>query len=260
MTDPVTWSLDGGVARLTLDRPERRNVLDADMLDCLSEQLARAIADDVRVVVLTATGTVFCAGADLRGSAAGDAGSFAGTGAAALVRVLTAVMDHPKPVVARVQGHVAGGGNGLVAACDIAVASDVARFGFTEVRVGVAPAVIAIPLLRRLSPADASALLLTGRRIDAATARAVGLVQQVVPPAELDDTVQSYVADLLLGGPEAVAATKQVLQQVPHLSREEAFEWTAQLSAARFASAEGAEGMRAFGEKRLPRWAPSPVE
>jgi len=256
MTPHVAWAVEGGVARLTLDRPERRNVLDADMLDGLSDLLARAAADDtVRVVVLTAVGTAFCAGADLRGAAAGEPGSFADAGAAGLGRVLTALMDHPKPVVARIQGHVAGGGNGLVAACDIAVASDVVRFGFTEVRVGVVPAVIAYPLLRRLSPADASALLLTGRRIDAATARAVGLVQRVVPPDELDATVRSYVAELLLGGPEALAATKQVLQQVPQLPREDALRWAAALSAERFASEEGVEGMRAFTEKRLPRWA-----
>jgi methylglutaconyl-CoA hydratase len=163
-------------------------------------------------------------------------------------------MDHPKPVIARIQGNVAGGGNGLVAACDIAVASDAAMFGFTEVRVGVAPAVISVPLLRRVSPADAALLLLTGRRIDAIVARAVGLVHRVVPADQLDDTVASYVADLVLGGPEALAATKRVLQRVPQLSREEAFDWAAELSAERFSSEEGREGMRAFTDKRAPRW------
>jgi methylglutaconyl-CoA hydratase len=257
VSDSVTWRLDGMVARLTLDRPERRNVLDADLLGDLAARLAQAASDDaVRVVVLTAEGTAFCAGADLRGSASAEPGSFAGTGASRLADVLAALMDHPKPVVARVQGHVAGGGNGLVAACDIAVASDAVRFGFTEVRVGVAPAVIAVPLLRRLSPGDASALLLTGRRIDAATALSVGLVHRVVAAEELDDTVQTYVNDLLLGGPEAVAATKQLLQTVPRLTRDDAFRWAAELSAERFGSAEGVEGMRAFTEKRLPRWAP----
>jgi enoyl-CoA hydratase/carnithine racemase len=256
-TEPVTWELGSGVARLTLARPDRHNVLDGPLLDGLARQLDRAATDEaVRVVVLAAAGTTFCAGADLRGPADGAPGSFAGTAASALAGVLAAVMDHPKPVVARVQGHVAGGGNGLVAACDIAVASDVARFGFTEVRVGVAPAVIAVPLLRRLSPADASMLLLTGRRIDAEAACAVGLVQQVVPPDRLDDAVQSYVTDLLQGGPEALAATKQVLQQVPQLPRDQAFAWAAQLSAERFASTEASEGMRAFVEKRRPGWAP----
>lgn len=256
MSAPVTWTFDAGVARLTLDRAERRNVLDVELLAALRGLLERAAADDaVRVVVLAAEGAAFCAGADLRGSADGAEGSFAGTAATALAEVLAAIMDHPKPVVARVQGHVAGGGNGLVAACDIAVASDVARFGFTEVRVGVAPAVIAVPLLRRLSPADAAGLLLTGRRIDAIVARAVGLVHRVVPLDELDVAVDEYVADLLLGGPEALAATKQLLQRVPQLPRDEAFRWLAGLSAERFASDEGREGMTAFGEKRLPRWA-----
>lgn len=255
MSEPVTWACEAGVARLTLDRPDRRNVLDAELLESLGQQLHRAATDDdVRVVVLAAEGAAFCAGADLRGAASGDEDSFAGSAARRLAGVLGAVMDHPKPVVARVQGHVAGGGNGLVAACDIAVASDAAMFGFSEVRVGVAPAVISVPLLRRLSPADASLLLLTGRRVDAIVARAVGLVHRVVPADQLDDTIATYVDDLVRGGPEALAATKRVLQRVPQLSREEAFAWAADLSAERFASDEGREGMRAFTDKREPRW------
>lgn len=250
MSDPVSWCVRDGVGWLTLVRPERRNVLDTEVLGRLSEGLASAGSDDgVRVVVLAAEGPAFCAGADL-------AGSFADAAATRLAEVLAAVMDHPKPVVARVQGHVAGGGNGLVAACDIAIASDAARFGFTEVRVGVAPAVIAVPLLRRLSPTDAAALLLTGRRIDADTARAVGLVHRVVPLADLDSAVAACTDELLLGGPEALAATKQVLQQVPQLPRDEAFRWLVGKSAERFASDEGREGRRAFAEKRRPRWAP----
>lgn len=257
MSDPVSWSCAAGVARLTLNRAERRNVLDVELLDALLRVLGRAAVDDqVRAIVLAAEGAAFCAGADLRGAAAADSGSFAGAAATRLAETLAAVMDHPKPVVARVQGHVAGGGNGLVAACDIAVAADTAKFGFTEVRVGVAPAVIAVPLLRRLSPADASSLLLTGRRLDAATAGAVGLVHHVVPLDELDQAVTGYVDLLLQGGPEALAVTKQVLQRVPQLGRDEAFAWLAELSAQRFASAEGREGMAAFAAKRPPRWAP----
>ena len=257
MSDAVRWQSEAGVARLVMDRPDRRNVLDAELLAGLEQGLARAAADDdVRVVVLAAEGAAFCAGADLRGAVAGADDSFAGAAARQLAGVLAAVMDHPKPVVARVQGHVAGGGNGLVAACDIAVASDTARFGFREVRVGVAPAVISIPLLRRLSPSDAAELLLTGRRIDAVVARAVGLVHRVVPSVELDVVVGSYVDELRLGGPEALTATKRLLQVVPTLPRDEAFGWAARLSAERFGSAEGQEGMRAFHEKRPPRWAP----
>jgi methylglutaconyl-CoA hydratase len=256
MTAAVRWHAEDGVARLTLDRPERRNVLDLELLDELVALLARAAGDDsVRVVVLAAEGSAFCAGADLKGAASGDPASFAGSAAHRLAELLAAVMDHPKPVVARVQGHVAGGGNGLVAACDLAVAADSARFAFNEVRVGVAPAVIAVPLLRRLSPADAAELLLTGRRVTADEARAAGLVHRVVAPDGLDAAVAGYVTELVAGGPEALGATKQLLQRVPQLPRDEAFAWAARLSAERFTSDEGQEGMRAFAERRLPRWA-----
>ncbi len=166
------------------------------------------------------------------------------------------MLDSPKPIIARVQGHVAGGGNGLVAASDLAVASADARFAFSEVRLGVAPAVISVVCLQVMHRRDAQELLLTGERVDAERARAAGLVTAVVPAEELDEAVGGYVRRLLAGGPHALAGTKDLLRRVPTLDRQVAFEETAALSAAYFGSAEAREGMTAFLQKRPPTWAP----
>lgn len=253
----TTYAVAEGVATITLASPETRNVLTADTMASLREHLRDAAADDgVRVVVLTGEGTTFCAGADLAGAAGADAASFASSGPVALVAVLEAMLEHPKPIVARVQGHVAGGGNGLVAAADIAVAAESARFAFSEVRVGVAPAVISVVCLARMRPTDARELLLTGERVSAQRVRDAGLVTAVAEDDALDAVVSSYVAQLLLGGPQALARTKELLRRVPSMPRDEAFAWTAELSAALFSSDEAREGMTAFLSRRSPGWAP----
>ena len=254
----VRYDVAAGVATLTLDRPEARNVLNAESLVPLIEGLAAAATDDaVRVVVLTGSGGTFCAGADLRG-AQSDPGGFASSGPRLLVTALEALLDHPKPTIARVQGHVAGGGNGLVASCDLAVAVEDATFAFSEVRVGVAPAVISVVCLRVMSPRDAAELFLTGQRVPASRALAAGLLSRVVPESDLDAVVAQWVDQVRLGGPTALAATKQLLRQVPVATRDEGFAFTAELSAALFAGPEAAEGMAAFVERRPPRWAPAP--
>jgi len=256
--DAVLYEVVDGVATITLNRPDARNVLDGDTMRLLSEHLGRSATDDaVRVVVLTGTGSAFCAGADLRGASEGDAAGFAAAGPRALVDVLTAILDHPKPTIARVQGHVAGGGNGLVAACDLAVAVDTARFAFSEVRVGVAPAVISVVCLQRMSPRHASELLLTGERVSAQRAREAGLITTVEPEAGLDGMVRGWVSQLSAGGPNALAATKRLLREVPTLDRAAAFAMTAELSAQLFASDEAREGMTAFLERRPAAWAQS---
>ncbi len=254
---PVTWSLTNrGVMTITLNDPEARNVLNNRSVPMLIEAFELAASDDrARVVVLTGTGNTFCAGADLRGAVTPD-GAFDDRAPAAVARLLALMLDCPKPVVGRVQGHVAGGGNGLVAACDLAVAVEGARFAFSEVRVGVAPAVISTVCLRRMPPAAAAELFLTGERVSAERAREAGLVHQVVEESALDAAVQAYVDALLLGGPKALAATKELLRRVPTMTREEGFAWTARLSAELFASAEATEGMTAFVERRPPAWAP----
>jgi methylglutaconyl-CoA hydratase len=254
---PVTYSIDAGVVTITLDRPDAKNRLDAESMGLLLDHL-RATAEDpgVRVVVLTGSGTTFCSGADLAGAVAATSGGFASGGTSGLVDVLVAMLDHPKPIIARIQGHVAGGGNGLVAACDVAVASADARFAFSEVRVGVAPAIISVVCLQVMHRRDAQELLLTGERVSAERVHAAGLVTRVVETDALDAAVAAYVDQLRLGGPEALARTKELLRRVPAMTRDDAFAWTAEVSAGLFTSVEAREGMTAFLEKRKPEWAP----
>ena len=255
MTGPVRYEVHGNVAALTMDQPDTRNALSAAMLTSLSDALGRCATDDaVRVVVLTGTGTTFCSGADLRGGPEGPA--FASSGPDLLADVLRALLDHPKVTVARVQGHVAGGGNGLVAACDLAVASADARFAFSEVRLGVAPALVAVACLRVMDPRQAAALMLTGERFSAERARAAALVTDVVEPDALDAAVAGWVRQLSYAAPGALTATKQLLRTVTGLDREAALEWTAALSAQLFSGPEAAEGIQAFLERRAPSWAP----
>lgn len=251
----IRCQTQAGVATVTIDNPERRNVLDAASIAGMRGALADAAADDaVRVVVLTGTGNTFCAGADLAGATSADADSFAGSGPRALVGLLEDLLDHPKPTIAKVQGHVAGGGNGLVAACDLAVAADTAKFAFSEVRVGVAPAVISVVCLAKLHPADAYELLLTGERVLAERVKQAGMINRVVAAAALDAEVATLVGQLAKGGPQALAATKELLRKVPTMSRTEAFGWTADLSAQLFASDEAREGMTAFLSRTSPPW------
>jgi len=251
----VRYEVDGGVATITLDNPEARNRLSPDGMVALRGHFTAAAADDmVRVIVITGTGNTFCAGADL--AAAVSSGDW-GAGPQLLVDALTAMLDNPKPIIGRVQGHVAGGGNGIVACCDISIAATDARFAFSEVRVGAAPAVISVPCLMRMHPGDARELLLTGERVTADRVVRAGLVTAAVAPDALDGAVRSYVDAFLQCGPQALAHTKELLRSVPSMSRTEAFAFTARMSAEVFGSAEAQEGMTAFLTKRKPAWAPA---
>ena len=254
---PVAYEVADGVATITLNRPDLRNVLSVEALHAILEALQSAASDEsVRVVVLTGTGNTFCAGADLKGAAGAAAKDELWRGPSAIVNVLTAILDHPKPVIAKVQGHVAGGGNGLVAACDLSVAAESVKFAFSEVRIGVAPAVISVVCLERMTVSDGFELLLTGERISARRAQSAGLLNRVVPDDALDEAVDIYVSQLRRGGPKALAATKSLLSRVRHMDREEAFEWTSELSANLFASEEARQGMAAFLRREPPPWAP----
>lgn len=259
MTEAVRYEVVGGAATITLDRPDTKNRLDAEGMAAIVSSLEAAAADDaVRVVVLTGTGTTFCAGADISQAAAGTPGGFAGSGPSAFVAVLTALLDYPKPTVARVQGHVAGGGNGLVAACDIAVASEDARFAFSEVRLGVVPAVVAVACLEVMPARHLRELLLTGERVDAQRALTAGLLTQVVEARGLDAAVDRYVEALVSGGPKALAGTKELLRTLRGLNRADAFAEAARVSMAAFTSDEGREGMTAYLERRPPAWTVTP--
>ncbi|MBK1786470.1 enoyl-CoA hydratase family protein [Prauserella cavernicola] len=250
----VHYDVTGGVATITLDSPHNRNALSAQLRRELSDGLERAIADDaVRVVVLTHTGSVFCAGMDLkeaRGAGSSD------QGVNEFPAILERIWTSPKPVVARLAGPARAGGVGIVAAADIAVASDNATFAFSEVRLGLIPAIISVTVLPRLTPRAAHELFLTGDVFDAERAAVIGLINAAVPAEELDATVERYVRSLAHGGPVALASTKELLQGESGREMPKAFAEMLATSSRFFASEEGQEGITAFGEKRKPSWVP----
>jgi methylglutaconyl-CoA hydratase len=232
-----------------LDEADNKNALSPSITDGIGDGLERAVADDaVRVIVLTNEGTTFCAGADLKGGGV--------TPKHDLPALFAGIQDAPKPVVGRIAGHCMGGGVGLAAVCDISLASDDIRLGFTEVRLGVAAAIISVICLPKLRPADASELLLSGRRFSAAYAASVGLINRAVPAAELDKAVEELVAELVAGGPVALRETKQLLARVSAAERDRTFGEMAELSRRLFASPEAAEGIAAFRERRSASWVP----
>jgi methylglutaconyl-CoA hydratase len=249
----VRTATDRGVATLTLDSPPNRNALSTPLMTQLRAALADAIADPaVRVVRLDHTGPVFCSGADLAETErARQAGELP---VAMLADVLAELWECPKPVVARVGGPARAGGIGLLAAADIAVSAAEATFGFSEVRLGVIPAVISATVLPRLTPRAAGQLYLTGEVIDAEYAVAAGLVSEAVPAEQLDARVDEICQALLRGAPAALAGAKQLLRQrgVGDI-RADLAELSAQ-SVAYFQSADAREGVAAFREKRDPEW------
>ena len=251
----VETELSGGVLTVTLADEANRNALGARLVGELVDALDDADADPaVRVVVLTNRGRVFCAGADLSERASEDAPAAIRSPQELFGRFARS----PKPYVGRIAGHCVAGGMGLAAAMDISIASEDAKFGFTEVRVGVAPAVISVVCLPKLRPADARAAFLRGSRFSAAEAAEIGLVNAAVPADRLDEEVDAVVTDLLAGGPGAIAAAKRLLAEVPGTPVDEAFRWTGELSAQLFATEEAREGMRAFLEKRPAAWTRPP--
>ena len=252
----VRSSTEGGVCTVTLDDPAKRNVLSAALLTELTDALDAAEADDsVRVIVLTNAGSVFCAGADLAERSGAEPQASPARGVSA-VDLFARFAGSPKPYVGRIAGHCVAGGMGLAAAMDISIALDTAKMGFTEVRVGVAPAMISVLCLPKMRAADAREAFLRGRRFSAAEAARMGIVNSAVPADELDSAVQAAVDDLLAGSPAGIAASKQLLARVPELGAAEAFAWTSELSAELFRGEEAAEGMAAFLEKRRASWVP----
>ncbi|HZZ50396.1 MAG TPA: enoyl-CoA hydratase-related protein [Pseudonocardia sp.] len=253
MTELVHLEIDAGVATVTLDSPHNRNALSAQLRDELRTHLDTAIAsDEARVIVLTHTGTVFCAGMDLKESRGASADK---QGVNDFPDTLREIWNSPTPIIARLAGPARAGGVGLVSACDFAIATDTVTFAFSEVRIGVVPAVISVPLVPQLNPADLYELFLTGEAFSAARAADIGLITRAVAESELDGEVRRFADMLRLGAPGALAATKQLLRGPAARTMADDLATMTKLSAERFASEEGQEGIRAFVEKRKPSWA-----
>jgi methylglutaconyl-CoA hydratase len=252
----------GPVERLTLNRPDVRNAFNehviAELTEWATQKAAMPIASRPRVVVLAGAGKMFCAGADVTWMAKTVTYSEEENvrDATAMSRMFAALNSLPMPLVGRIQGAALGGGAGLAAVCDIVVADDQAVFGFTETKLGILPAVISPFALAKIGRSAARELFLTGARFSAARAREIGLVHAAVPAADLDATIERYVAELLTAGPEAVAAAKALIPLVAAVSIDDAQPLTARAIAARRVSSEGQEGLRAFLDKRKPGWSP----
>jgi len=254
----VETDLRDGVLTITLADEANRNALGGALVTELMDACDDADENpEVRVVVLTNRGSVFCAGANLSERSSSSA-------PAAVQRpqdLFGRFARSPKPYVGRIAGHCVAGGMGLAAAMDISIAVDDAKFGFTEVRVGVAPAVISVVCLPKLRTTDARSAFLRGNRFLAAEAARMGLINAAVPADQLDEEVDAVVTDLLAGGPQAIAAAKELLREVPGMPIDDAFQWTGELSARLFTGDEAREGMTAFLEKRPAAWVrPAPAQ
>ncbi len=252
----VEYAVDGHVARLTLNSPHNRNALSTTLVGQLHQGL-RDAADDpaVRVVVLGHTGNTFCAGADLsEGSAASaDPAEATAERSREMAALLRAIVEAPLPVIVAVDGHVRAGGMGLVAACDIAVAGGRSTFALTEARIGVAPAIISLTLLPKLSARAAARYYLTGETFDATTAAAIGLITTAAD--DVDAAVAALVADIGRGSPQGLAASKALTTAAVLAGFDRDAERLGAESARLFVSDEAREGMLAFLQKRPPSWA-----
>jgi methylglutaconyl-CoA hydratase len=260
MYNHLTVRRDGPVEFVSLNRPDVRNAFNETLIAELTGW-ATAVREDptVQVVVLSGAGKSFCAGADISWMAKTVAFSREENirDATAASQMFVALDTLPMPLVGRVHGAALGGGVGLAAVCDIVVAEDRAMFGFTEVKLGILPAVISPFVLHKIGRSAARELFLTGARFSAERAREIGLVHAVVGEADLDGTVQKYVEECLTGGREAMAAAKALIATVWDQPLEKATAVTAAALAERRVSAEGQEGLRAFLEKRKPAWSHS---
>jgi enoyl-CoA hydratase/carnithine racemase len=243
----------GPFARLTLNSPNNRNALSTTLVNQLHQGLRDAAADPaVRVVVLGHTGGTFCAGADLSEASSDNPFDMAVARARDLTAVLRAIVSSPRPVIAAINGHVRAGGFGLVGACDIAVAGPRSTFALTEARIGVAPAIISLTLLPKMSARAAARYYLTGETFDAAEAAEIGLVTMAAE--DVDAAVATLIADVGLGSPQALAASKALTTAAVLDGFDRDAERLAEESARLFVSDEAREGMLAFLQKRAPSW------
>ncbi len=253
--DVVKVAKARGVLTATLADVENRNALGAELLEGLRSAIRTANEDaSIRAIVITNEGSTFCAGANLKQRSAEKKPARGGGG---FVELLQEIQASPKPIVGRIDGHVVGGGNGLASALDISIAREDVKFGFTEVRLGVVPAIVSVVCLPKMRRGEAMEAFLRGNRFSATRAAELGLINRAVPGDRLDAAVEEVLADLRRGGPQALGLAKSLVYEVPLRTREDAIEWTTALSNRLFAGDEAKEGMRAFLEKRSPSWAES---
>lgn len=250
----VKTEFDNGVLTIILCDEENRNALSVGLTSELAKTLDEAeLNSEVRAIVLTNSGRVFCAGADLS-----ERSSNKGVDSSAKpvdpLEIFGRFRKSSKPYIGKIAGHCVAGGMGIAAAMDISIATEEAKFGFTEVRIGVAPAIISVLCLPKMRPSEASEAFLRGNRFSASEAVRMGLINASVPAEKLDAAVEEVLSDIKAGGPEAIAAAKQLILRVPHMQTDEAFSWTSKMSADLFKGDEAQEGMRAYLEKRSPSW------
>jgi methylglutaconyl-CoA hydratase len=253
----VEYSFERKIATVTLQRPEVHNAMNAQVIEELMKAFLELSCDErLHAIVLTGDGPSFSAGADI--NAMRGVANFTEeqnlNDALHLADLLYIVNTFPCPVVARVNGTAMGGGIGLVAVCDIAIAAESARFAFSEVKLGIAPAVISPYILRKIGQSHARMLFVTGERFSATRAHEIGLVHSIVAREQLDEAVQKVLKELLTSAPQAMRACKALALNVPQMGREEARIYTAQTLARLRVGDEGQEGLQAFLEKRKPHW------
>jgi methylglutaconyl-CoA hydratase len=254
----ITTTQTGSVLTITLARPEVHNAFDERMIADLTHAFEEATDNDaVRAIVLRAEGASFCAGADLNWMRrmAGYSEEQNREDSRTLERMFSTIARCPKAIIGRIHGAALGGGAGLVAVCDIAIASTEAKFALSEVRLGLVPAVIGPYVLQKIGMGACRALFVTGERIRAEEALRIGLVQQVVPPDQLDAAVEAKLGLIREAGPAAIATAKQLLRVIDGMNPAEAAGFTTECIAALRVSPEGQEGIRAFLEKRKPKFA-----
>lgn len=248
-----------GIARVIMARPEVHNAFNEQLIKELHDAFVELSADvGVRVIVISGEGSSFCAGADLdwmrRASELSEPANRAD--AWHLATMLRAVADCKHPVVSRVQGSAIGGGAGLVAATDIAIAAESAEFAFSEVRLGLTPATVSPHVIDKIGAGRAEPLFLTGDRFSAKYAAEIGMIYRVVPDGKLDSAVEDVVTSLLAGGPKAQTAVKKLVRRAVVEPRADVDRYTSELIGTVRASPEGREGVQAFLEKRKPSWSP----
>jgi enoyl-CoA hydratase len=248
MSEHVRTIIEGSVATITLDAQHNRNALSKDLVGGIHAAIDEAERADVRAIVLRHEGPAFCSGADLKERSDGppDSEPFA--------TLMTRLMDTPRPTIAAVDGAVRAGGIGLMASCDLVVVNAATSFALTEVRIGVAAAMISVPILRRVPYARIASAFLTGEPFDTAEARSMGLVTHVTD--DVQATVAAILGSIECSSVRAIAATKALLHRVPTLERDAAMREMTALSNELFAGPDAAEGMAAFRAKRLPSWHP----